>query len=148
MSGQAGNYVSGGREKPRNIIMPHTRASLGLLAGLLALLAGALVQAQPKPPPAAETKTVSAVRKDRHALLVGCTKYPGLGEKFWLTGPGNDVIMVRDLLLKQFAFSPDHVMTLSEKEGEMKGADRYPTRANIEREFKRLAKVARAGDQV
>lgn len=128
--------------------MQHTRASVSLLAGLLALLAGAVVQAEPKPAPAAETKTVPAARKDRHALLVGCTKYPGLGEKFWLTGPGNDVIMVRDLLMKQFAFSPDQIMTLSEKEGETKGADRIPTRANIEREFKRLAKVAKAGEQV
>jgi Caspase domain len=86
-------------------------------------------------------------RKDRHALLVGVTYYENKPEKS-LIGPGNDVLLVRKLLLDKFQFGPDQIVVLSEAEGKNKGKDFLPTRANIEREFKRLALVVKPGDQV
>ena len=86
-------------------------------------------------------------RTDRHALLIGVTYYENLSEAKQLTGPANDVLLVRQLLLDKFQFNPDQVVVLSEAEGK-KSRERLPSRANIEREFKRLALVARPGDQV
>jgi hypothetical protein len=81
---------------------------------------------------------------DRRALLVGVTRYDHLPEHLHLTGPGNDVRAVRQLLQSQYHFSADHIITLAEDAG----ADHRPTRANIERAFRRLADEARSGDQV
>src|SRR3989304_4355896 len=81
------------------------------------------------------------------ALLVGCTSYPELEKlspRWRLRGPGNDVVLMRQLLIDRFAVPREEIGTLSEVEG---GAHR-PIRANIEREFRRLAKVAQPGDQV
>src|SRR5690349_9557352 len=66
--------------------------------------------------------------KTRHALLVGVTFYEHLPEKFHLVGPGNDVEMMRQVLVEKFLFSPDQIVTLSEKEGKEKGKDFYPTK--------------------
>lgn len=81
----------------------------------------------------------------RHALLVGCTRYPNLADSLQLRGPANDVLLMRDLLAGRFGFSLDNIMILSEDAG---GDKNRPTRANIEREFRRLAEVAKAGNQV
>ena len=87
-------------------------------------------------------------RKDRHALLVGVTFYENLPRGKHLEGPANDVLAVRKLLIDKFQFHPEQIVILSEQEGQQRGRDFYPTRANIERGFQRLAQTARPGDQV
>lgn len=89
-----------------------------------------------------------AAKPTRRALLVGVTKYPNLAERLWLQGPGNDVVLMKGLLMKEFAVPEANVVTLTEADGEARGAAFYPTRANIEREFKKLAEAAREGDEV
>jgi len=92
--------------------------------------AGAVCAAEPAP--------------GRHALLVGCTKYDNLAEALYLEGPGNDTLLMRDLLSNRYGFPKENIRILAEHAGK----DRRPTRLNIEREFKRLADVVRSGDQV
>src|SRR5437660_12600095 len=75
-----------------------------------------------------------------HALLVGCSHYPNLEERYQLKGPANDVLLMRDLLVKQFGFAAENIALLAEHAGK----DRLPTRANIEKEFRRLGEVAKA----
>lgn len=87
-------------------------------------------------------------RDDRYALLVAVTFYENLPEKKHLKGPANDVLLVRKILVEKFRFSPERVVTLSEQEGKDKGKEFLPTKKNIQREFKRLAQVAKAGNQV
>jgi hypothetical protein len=79
--------------------------------------------------------------------LVGCTYYENLDKSFHLEGPANDVVLFRSLLVERYHFPEKNVVTLSEEEGK-KDARLLPTRANIERECKRLAALAREGDQV
>jgi len=81
-------------------------------------------------------------------LLVGVTVYQNLPPSRHLEGPGNDVELMHKLLVEQLRFSPDQIVTLSEKDGKAKGEDFLPTRANIRREFERLSRAARDGDQV
>jgi len=81
----------------------------------------------------------------KRALLVGVTKYDRLPASDHLRGPGNDARLMRWLLQKRFQFPTDSITTLTEDEGT---PARRPTRANIEREFRRLADQAREGDQV
>jgi hypothetical protein len=78
------------------------------------------------------------------ALLIGCTKYDKLVEKFQLKGPANDVILMRDTLKERFGFKDADIITLAEGAG----AAGRPTRANIKKEFDRLAQVAQPGDQI
>ncbi|MDH3584077.1 MAG: caspase family protein, partial [Phycisphaerae bacterium] len=80
-----------------------------------------------------------------YALLVGCSKYDHLPPKAQLQGPAHDVELVRDLLIDQFGFHAKSVRTLYENPDK---ADGRPIKANIEREFKRIAQVAKKGDQV
>jgi hypothetical protein len=117
------------------------RRWFNVLLVLLAAFSPLLVSAQPAP------KTGGA-RKDRHALLVGVTFYENLPKTSHLAGPANDVVLVRELLVKKLRFSPEHIVVLSEAAGCERGESYLPTRANIEREFKRLARVAKPGDQV
>ena len=100
-------------------------------AVLLLLLAGAAPAADPA----------------RRALLVGVTKYPNLAARFQLAGPANDVKLMRQTLADKFQFRPADIVTLSEADGTADPA-KLPTRANIEREFQRLAATAAAGDTV
>jgi hypothetical protein len=83
----------------------------------------------------------------RRALLVGVTKYDHLPAHLHLSGPANDVRLLRRLLEERYQFPADRIVTLSGSEGKAASA-RRPTRANIEREFRRLADEAREGDQV
>lgn len=79
----------------------------------------------------------------RRALLVGCTKYPGLGDRYTLQGPANDVALIGSLLTDRFQFAAaDIVRLLHDADDEHR-----PTRANILREFDRLAAEARDGDE-
>jgi hypothetical protein len=77
-------------------------------------------------------------------LLVGVTKYYNVRQAD-LSGPANDVRLMRELLEKSYQFPPDAIVTLAESEGRL---DRRPTRENIEREFHNLAETAREGDQI
>ena len=79
------------------------------------------------------------------ALLVGCTKYDHLEPSLHLQGPGNDVALMRDLLCQRFGFRPERVVILAESAGQ---PHLRPTRANIEREFRRLGREAEAGEQI
>lgn len=81
----------------------------------------------------------------KYALLIGCTRYSNLPESLQLKGPGNDVQLMKELLVGRFGFSSDSIVVLSESAGR---DDTRPTRANIKYEFVRLAKVAKKGDQV
>jgi hypothetical protein len=117
------------------------------------LACGAACQPQPpvkseQPSPSAAAQAAAGPRGDRHALLIGVTFYENLPSAKHLIGPGNDVMLMRKLLIDKFQFSPTQIVTLSEAEGKARGKDFYPTRANIEREFKRLAKVAKPKEQV
>jgi len=92
------------------------------------------------------TGTVTA--SDKHsglALLVGCTKYDHLNPAVHLHGPANDVALMQKMLCERFGFSPSLVVMLSEDTGQKM---LRPTRANIEREFHRLASEATSGQQV
>lgn len=108
-------------------------------------------QPAPKPPapdPTADgEKPRDAGAANRRALLVGVSKYPNLAERLQLVGPANDVILMRTTLVKHFGFADANIVTLSEADGE-KDPAKFPTRANIEREFKRLAEVSKPGDEV
>lgn len=79
----------------------------------------------------------------KHALLIGVTQYDDPAVKS-LTGPGNDVLLMQDFLQKRFGFAAANITILSEA----KGGTQRPTRAHIEREMARLAKIAKAGDQI
>ena len=68
----------------------------------------------------------------KFALLAGCTKYPNLPESFQLQGPGNDVVLMRDLLIERFGFTKADIVILREASG---GEANRPTRANIQRNF-------------
>jgi hypothetical protein len=63
----------------------------------------------------------------------------------FLEGPANDVELMRRLLIDRFEFADDDIRILAE-DGDR--GERAPTRANIEREFARLAEVAQADDDV
>jgi hypothetical protein len=80
------------------------------------------------------------------ALLVGCTKYDHLGPQQQLAGPANDVVLLRDLLQRQFRFAPEEIVTLAE--AEVPSATGRPTYAAIDRELVRLADTAGPGDRV
>ena len=84
-------------------------------------------------------------RRNQHALLVGCTVYPNLAERYHLAGPGNDVLLAKKMLVERFGFHEENVTILADNAG---GSGEMPTRANIERQWRRLADVAQKGDQV
>jgi len=92
---------------------------------------------------AATASQAADQKPNRHALLIGCTRYPNLAPSYQLEGPANDVLLVRDMLLG-FGFVDKDIVILSEAAG----TDNRPTHAHIEREFRRLAEQVRAGDQV
>jgi hypothetical protein len=62
-----------------------------------------------------------------------------------LIGPANDARLMRRLLREHYQFPEEGIVTLTEDEGT---PGRKPTRANIQRAFRRLADQAREGDQV
>ena len=86
-------------------------------------------------------------RDDRNALLVGVTTYENLPKGKHLVGPGNDVVLMRKLLVERFGFRPERITVLSEAEGAARGPEFLPTRANIAAGFARLARLPKAGDQ-
>jgi Caspase domain len=118
--------------------------AVSVLAGCLAFFhlapgSGPMRRAEAAPNPGAVGK---------HALLVGCTEYPNLDKKFWLNGPGNDVQLMAKALREMFGFPPESIVILSDEVAKTKkDKSLEPTRANIKREFEKLAK-AKEGDKV
>src|SRR4051812_20869284 len=103
--------------------------TLALLA-----LAALWMPAWPVPATAPRQGAAGPAKGQGRALLVGCSHYPNLEERYQLKGPANDVLLMRDLLVKYFGFAAEHIVILAEHAGK----DRLPTRANIEQEFRRL----------
>ena len=93
-----------------------------------------------EPDPAAAGQTVT-----RRALLIGVTKYDHLPRDRSLEGPSHDAQLMGRLLRDRYQFPAEGIVTLTEDQG---SPALRPTRANIEREFRRLAEQAREGDQV
>src|SRR4051794_6005860 len=119
---------------------------LSLLLAALMFLISACGTRRPLPREEAEQR---AAKGGRHALLIGCTDYPNLDPNLRLAGPGNDVQLMARALRELFGFAPESIVTLSDEAAKTKRDDRLlPTRANIRREFERLAKAAREGDKV
>jgi hypothetical protein len=79
---------------------------------------------------------------ERHALLVGVSNYPSLKE-MQLHGPGNDVDLLRTLLLQR-GFAAGNIRALADG---VKDAGE-PTRANIMAALEATVAKARAGDYV
>ncbi len=84
---------------------------------------------------------------ERHALLIGVSNYPGLGKKYQLEGPKNDVVQMRKLLIDRFSFSPSSIHVLSEESGSG-NASFLPTNENITSEFESLVRQTDSGDEV
>src|SRR4051812_34846482 len=83
----------------------------------------------------------------RFALLVGVTEFiaPAM-KRYTLEGAANDVTLFRTLLTSdRFNIPADAITTLA---GLPAKETARPTRANIEREFRRLSEIAVRGDQV
>ena len=92
-----------------------------------------------------ESRSADAVDRTRHALLIGCSDYLHLPNKYDLHfGPDNDVKVMRRLLVERFAFAPDDITTLVHENNQ----EFRPYLANITREMERLAKSVAAGDEV
>jgi hypothetical protein len=88
----------------------------------------------------------SATASERYVLLVGVGKYPSLKPAFQLTGPPNDMRLVKDVLEGDpFRINPARITVLTDWQTDKR---LLPTRANIEREFDRLASLVQKGDQV
>jgi hypothetical protein len=100
------------------------------------------VAAPPTPGPCAFSEQEQP-GSGRFALLVGCTEYYHNPQRN-LQGPANDVILMQNLLTQKFDFDAHAICVLSEAGG----PDNTPTYAHIEREFQRLARTVRRGDQV
>ncbi len=79
----------------------------------------------------------------RHALLVGVSSYPSLGQNLQLHGPKNDVVLMRTIL-QQRGFEAKNIRVLAD--GVAGAGD--PTRAAIMNELKALAGKAAKGDFV
>ena len=47
-------------------------------------------------------------------VLVGCTSYESLSQSRWLRGPANDVALMRSLLMEEFGFAGEAIVTLAE----------------------------------
>ncbi len=89
---------------------------------------------------------LAAADGDKHALLVGVTRYPDLATRFWLRGPVNDVEMFERILTgERFGFPAANVTTLA---GWPAAPAKRPIRENIVTAFEDLIARAGEGDQV
>jgi hypothetical protein len=120
-------------------------ARLLVLVGMLATLCQ-LNQPFVHPAPRSG-KSAPPTPRRAYALLVGVTVYEHLPKERHLQGADNDIPLMRDLLVHRFGFPAENIRELSEKAGARDPA-RYPTRANIQAEIKRLADEVTAGAQV
>jgi hypothetical protein len=121
--------------------------SLTLTAVLASALAGCSGTVADEPgPPLTTSREAPGAGPTRRALLVACSIYPALPEKFRLLGPPHDAKLLADLLEKNpnLHFPAGQIVTLADG----LEARRKPTRANILRELDALAAVAGSGDQI
>ena len=77
----------------------------------------------------------AAVARENHALLVGVSAYETLDERFWLVGPANDVVLVREYLTSNphVPFAEANVTVLAD------GVEGSPTLAAIRQAMADLA---------
>jgi hypothetical protein len=92
----------------------------------------------------ASAREPSEPADQRYALLIGCTKYDKLAEKYQLEGPANDVPLMEKLLTERYRFPRENIVKLVEGSD----AGHRPTYANIMREILALAGRARPGSRV
>ena len=101
--------------------------------------------------------SIGAVQQERagatYALLIGATEYPSLPKQRWLEGPLNDVRLMVDVLQRPpFSVATANITTLTTVDlvdsRQRRRAVEQPTRANIRREFERLARTVGKNDQV
>ncbi|MEO7222522.1 MAG: caspase family protein, partial [Devosia sp.] len=86
-----------------------------------------------------------AAARDNYALIAAVSDYPNLDEKYWLKGPKNDAVLVRDYLLTSspVKFDAQNVTTLGSGEGL-----ELATHDAILRELGEIAAKAKKGDFV
>jgi hypothetical protein len=86
-----------------------------------------------------------ASARENYALIAAVSDYPNLDEKYWLKGPKNDAVLVRDYLLGNapVPFAPENVTTLGSGEGL-----ELATHDAILRELGEIAAKAQKGDFV
>ena len=89
------------------------------------------------------TLLASKALAENYALLVGVSNYPSLGEDLQLTGPANDVVLSRELLLKR-GFLPEHLQVLAD--GVPQAGD--PTKSNITASLNNIVAAVKQGDFV
>jgi hypothetical protein len=89
--------------------------------------------------------TLPAEARENYALIAAVSDYPNLEEKYWLKGPANDAVLVRDYLLTSapVPFKPENVTTLGSGEGLQ-----LATRDAILGQLAALAEKAKPGDFV
>lgn len=82
---------------------------------------------------------------ENYALIVAASDYPNLDKKFWLAGPANDAVLVRDYLTSSapVPFRPENVVTLGSGEGLQ-----LATHEAILAQLATLASKSRPGDFV
>jgi hypothetical protein len=83
--------------------------------------------------------------RENYALIAAASDYPNLDEKYWLKGPKNDAVLVRDYLLNAapVKFAPQNVTTLGSGDGL-----ELATHDAILRELGAIAAKAQKGDFV
>lgn len=81
----------------------------------------------------------------RHALLVGCTKYPYCKRVKELHGPLNDVPLFSRVLTERFGFEEKNIVRLL---GWPEDPAQRPTHQNIVQAFEQLVEKADAGAQI
>lgn len=120
------------------------RLVAGAVSGLA--LTGQIVARQPDRAAPAREPSQAAVA-ERRALLIGVTDFqnPRLKAR-GLKGPANDVELFRQILTRTPLSVPAANITILS--GDRTDPALRPTRANIEREFARMAQVSKKGDQI
>jgi hypothetical protein len=78
-----------------------------------------------------------------HALLIGVSDYPNLPRRLWLRAPGNDVALMRELLVER-GVAPEHIRQLVSRAG----GEREPTRRNILDAMAAVQAQVQRGDRV
>lgn len=85
-------------------------------------------------------------RKPTKVLLVGVEDYPN-SDASPLPGTQNDIELFTRLFVDKMGVAESDIVTLSDRQGTQNVAS-YPTRANIEREFRKLAETVGEDDFV
>jgi caspase domain-containing protein len=126
-------------------------ARIRLVTGLIVVavsIAGPIARSVEHPVPRADQAVRStAVAGQRRALLIGVTDFRDSKLKARsLKGPGNDVDLFHEVLERAPLSVP--AANIAVLKGGVRDPAWRPTRANIQREFARLAEMSTRGDQV